>query len=420
VRTMKKLTAPKTGKPTNITGKSGTVTIYKTGAAFTLAWRAAGERKREKRKDWESAQARANEILSDLGSGTAHVRSFTAQESAVVDSCVQLLQSIKIPLGQAVREYVEAVTMLQGVTSVTDAVRGYLKTMESADIKPIKFADLGAEFMLSVGKRGLSERYRDDCRNRLAKLEKTIGTFQVTDLSANLLEKAIETATTGGNVSFNNYRSTLNAVLSFAQRRNYLPLDRRHQAELVEKREIHTAASIAIYTPQELRSILANIDERLLPFVCLGAFAGIRSAEIARMTWEQVDLRKGYILLDKGFTKTKRRRIIPICDALRGWIETIENRKGRIYEFTATGLDQLIRANWPQGIAKRKNGFRHSYGTYRFAQLQDEQKTSAEMGNSPKLLREHYAELATPEDAKAWFSIAPKRAKNITRLEAAA
>ena len=45
------------------------------------------------------------------------------------------------------------------------------------------------------------------------------------------------------------------------------------------------------------------------------------------------------------------------------------------------------------------------FGTYRFAELQDEQKVSAEMGNSPAELREHYAELADPQEAAQWFSV---------------
>lgn len=63
-------------------------------------------------------------------------------------------------------------------------------------------------------------------------------------------------------------------------------------------------------------------------------------------------------------------------------------------------------------VEKRANAFRHSYGTYRFAILKDEYKTSAEMGNSPNELRASYAELALPQDAEAWFSIMPVKKKH--------
>jgi len=71
-------------------------------------------------------------------------------------------------------------------------------------------------------------------------------------------------------------------------------------------------------------------------------------------------------------------------------------------------------------VDRRRNALRHSYGTYRFAELQDEQKVSAEMGNSPQELREHYAELATPQDAATWFSIKRETPANMVEISAAA
>jgi hypothetical protein len=74
-------------------------------------------------------------------------------------------------------------------------------------------------------------------------------------------------------------------------------------------------------------------------------------------------------------------------------------------------LGNALRAAWPRKadatplVERRRNALRHSFGTYRFAELQDEQKVSAEMGNSPGELREHYAELATPQEAAQWFSV---------------
>ena len=40
---------------------------------------------------------------------------------------------------------------------------------------------------------------------------------------------------------------------------------------------------IEIFTPGEMKEILAHADDRLIPFLTLGAFAGIRHAEIKRL-----------------------------------------------------------------------------------------------------------------------------------------
>ena len=144
------------------------------------------------------------------------------------------------------------------------------------------------------------------------------------------------------------------------------------------------------------------------------------------MRWEMIDLKKGFILLDRAFTKTRRRRIIPINAALRSWITLLHKKSGAIFDFrTSHELGNALRAAWPKDkdgkhlVDRRRNALRHSYGTYRFAELQDEQKVSAEMGNSPQELREHYAELAMPEDAATWFAIMRDTSENIVGMEAA-
>jgi integrase len=221
----------------------------------------------------------------------------------------------------------------------------------------------------------------------------------------------IEKSTSGGPRAFNNVRGTLGALFSFAQRRGYLPRDRNHEVSLVDPREDRSGGQIVVYTPEEFRMLLAHADKRLLPFLALGGLAGLRSSEICRVTWEMIDLDRGHILLGKEFTKTRRRRVVPVCPALASWLRPLRG-SGRIYEFEdSSSLNRMSVRHWPRDnqkkalVERRPNALRHSYGTYRFAVLQDEQKVSAEMGNSPQELREHYAELATPDQAKAWFGI---------------
>jgi integrase len=47
---------------------------------------------------------------------------------------------------------------------------------------------------------------------------------------------------------------------------------------------------IGIYTPAELSVMLTGIEAKFVPFVALGAFAGLRTAEIHRLEWQDIDL----------------------------------------------------------------------------------------------------------------------------------
>jgi len=411
---MKKTAIPKAGKPVTL----GSVKLYSTGSAFTLAWYAGGERKREKRNTLDSAQARAREINADLSNGSAHVRSFTAKQSAVIDTSIDLLREINVPLSTAVREYCEAFKILGGKASIAEAARKYFDDRKKQSLEPIKFGAACTLFNERNVTQGLSEAYRTSITKFLKRMAPALGASFIGDITNREIAAAVESTVTGGPRAFNNVLGAVSAVFAFARKQGYLPRLEKTEAELVERKEARSAETIAVYSSAELRTLLTSIPIEFVPFVALGALAGVRTSEIFRMEWRQIDLSKGYILLDRGFTKTKRRRVIPICEGLRSWIEPLHGGTGKIYNYSSSKkLGEAILEAWPETVEKRRNALRHSFGTYRFALLQDEMKVSAEMGNSPQELREHYAELATPSEGEEFFSVSRKGPKNISSFE---
>ena len=65
------------------------------------------------------------------------------------------------------------------------------------------------------------------------------------------------------------------------------------------------------------------------------------------------------------------------------------------------------------GIPARRNGLRHAFCTYHFAQHSNENLTAAQAGNSPAMIHAHYKGLATKADAEKWFNIStPKVSAN--------
>jgi integrase len=413
---------PKKSKPV----ACGRVKIYLTGNSFTLSWYADEDRKREKRATMEEARARAEEINRDLEAGRGHVRSFTIQETATVENCIEMLRDIGVPISVAVREFVDGYKILGDRASVSEACRKFMEERKKSALTPIKFDDVAAEFLQRTEKKKLSDAYLTASKKFLKRMSKYIGKSYIADISAKEIGAAVEKEVSGGPRAYNNLLGAVAAVFSYARKQGYLSRTEKTEAELVERRDAERIESIAIYSPDELHQLLNNIGDDLVPFVALGALAGIRTEEIFRMDWKMVDLRKGYILLDRIFTKTKRRRVIPINAALRSWIKPLHKVSGRIYDLRSSQeLGNALRAAWPKDkdgkhlVDRRRNALRHSYGTYRFAELQDEQKVSAEMGNSPQELREHYAELAMPEDAATWFAVMRDTPENIVNIKAA-
>jgi integrase len=129
-------------------------------------------------------------------------------------------------------------------------------------------------------------------------------------------------------------------------------------------------------------------------------------AELNRLDWSAFDLERGIIELRAGQAKTAARRLIPITDNLRAWIEPLP-RAGKVVRTVllhreVTALVRALKMEWPRNV------LRHSFITYRVAKVKSADQVALEAGNSPSVIFKNYRELATEAQADDWFGILPK------------
>ena len=134
--------------------------------------------------------------------------------------------------------------------------------------------------------------------------------------------------------------------------------------------------------------------------------SGIRAAEIERLEWSEIMWDRGYIEIKAAKAKTKARRLVPILPNLRAWLEPMKKEQGRVCFLRNLHL-RLTYFGEKSGVGWKQNALRHSFASYRLAEIQDAAKVALEMGNTPDKLFRHYRELVTPEAAKEWFAIIP-------------
>jgi integrase len=174
---------------------------------------------------------------------------------------------------------------------------------------------------------------------------------------------------------------------------------------------------------------LAAADEDFRPCLALGAFAGLRTAEIERLTWEDIDLPGRMIKIGASQSKTASRRIVPIHDNLAAWLAPYGARHGKVWAddpvtfvnrerqtATATGDAEAKQ----KAVKWQRNGLRHSYASYRFAQIGDAGRVAGELGNSAAVVHKHYRELVKPADAQRWFEVKPESPANVLTMPAKA
>jgi integrase len=165
-----------------------------------------------------------------------------------------------------------------------------------------------------------------------------------------------------------------------------------------------------IFAVDELRVLLETAQNQspdVLPMLAIGAFAGLRDAEIKRLDWSEVDLARGHIEIKAAKAKSARRRLVPIQPNLAAWLQPHSGTFGQVVPSAARGkLEQVRKAaglkHWP------KNGLRHSFASYRLAAIHDAPRVASELGHtSPQMLYSTYREVVRTEEAERYWKISP-------------
>lgn len=227
----------------------------------------------------------------------------------------------------------------------------------------------------------------------------------------------------------NNFRQQIITLFKFAIKRRYLPKDHdeMHAVELADEDN----GDIEIFTPLELRKLfnacLTPVEERgkmrdreaMVPYLAIAAFCGLRAAEIARLDWSEVHLTgaEHFIEVKASKAKTASRRTVPIPDNCASWLAPFVQESGPVCPFERADKQCFNYVGPAAKVDWKRNGLRHSFISYRLAQIKNVHQVSLEAGNSPQMVFAHYRQLVTETQATEWFGIVPpKDWKNIAPM----
>jgi hypothetical protein len=397
-------------------GKNGPCATVKFGSAsvpiylsestgrkrFILAYYRDGKRLRQSFSDLAAAKKEAMFVAQRIQSGMQHVTDLKPHERDNYKKAVELLDSLGIPLVAAVEDYVQARKLAESesLTSMANDYRRVFKPLTRRATVP----ELVAELLAAKKQDGASKAY-------VANLKTVLTRFGVA-FPGEILgigSSEIDGWLRGLNLAPKSRSGMLICVkvlFSFARSQNCLPAEQMTAAEQIKKMRIKDDEEISTFTPAEMRKILHAAPPHIVPILAIGAFTGIRMAELNRMSWSAFDLERGIIELRAGQAKTAARRLIPITDNLRAWIEPLP-RSGKVVRTEllhreVTALVRALKMEWPRNV------LRHSFITYRVAKVKSADQVALEAGNSPSVIFKNYRELATEEQADEWFGILPK------------
>jgi integrase len=420
----------KATKPISVRVGNVTVKIYRVRThgrpSFQVADYSSGKRQLISFSDESKARAEAGSIAAKLASREGDVLALTSQDRAAYLRALEVLKPTGTSIEMAANQFAEASKVLEGA-SLLEAARYYAKRHPSK-LPRKTVTEVVKEFIDAKEQAGRSLDYLADlhyrCGRFAAAFQCGIGDVTGADIREFLnnlisVRGTRKSAKLSGR-SVNNFRLAINTLFEFAKGRGYLPKDYDELMSIEAVDEVE--GEIEIFTPSEMFKLLMAAQSDFVPALAIGGFAGLRSKEIERLDWSQIQIARGFIEVKAWQArKTRARRLVPILPNLAPWLAPYANQTGPVWphsgdRFEAAKRETAIRAQ----VTWKHNALRHSFISYRLAEVKNENQVAMEAGNSPAMIHRHYRELVTPEEAKAWFSIAPERAANVTPMPAAA
>jgi len=164
-----------------------------------------------------------------------------------------------------------------------------------------------------------------------------------------------------------------------------------------------------------LRAAEGFENGRLVPYVALCMFGGLRPFEAARLKWEQVNLTDGEIRLKGTQTKTGKGRIVVICKTLKAWLNRYR-RSGEIYRSTYAVELKNLRASIGYGSKTEENPdlkpwvpdvLRHTAISHYFRATGSYGRTAEQFGNSEGIIKKHYQGRVSSADTKKFYALRP-------------
>lgn len=336
----------------------------------------------------------------------------------------------------------EAMSTLNGRASLLEAVNFWI--IHHPNIGGVTVRNMVDRYLADMERRNKRPHTLGDARRRLYRFCVEYGGLFATAINqTHIVDWLSENG--GKPANSNNYRKHLFAAFGFGVRHGIIssnPVDKVERASVDRTLPIHWSHNRV----SRLLYCAEIIYPRLLPYLAIMCFAGLRPNEAGRLDWSNVLLSDKIIRILPDTSKTRTARIVDISDNLNKWLETHKKVNGpiapsaimisrwrtRIAAASVLGeqvSDRIKKGSTLKGTHAKAMGLcwsaviqeakaverlwhqdvlRHTYATFWLAANHDINRLSQLMGNSPKIINAYYKGLATQRDALLFWNIYPQ------------
>jgi len=298
--------------------------------------------------------------------------------------------------------------------TISDAAAFYVAHLEASE-NSCTAAELVDKMITDKQRDGLSARHVNDLRSRLSVFAAKFNGQPVVTITTAEIDGWLRSLPVAP-VTRNHYRSVTVLAFNHAIAHGYAmsnPAMKTAKAKAVD-------SPPGILTVQQTAALLEAAAPELLPYVAIGAFAGLRRAEIERLDWRDIHFDGEQLIeVTAAKAKTARRRFVKIQPNLREWLAPVRKHSGKVTPENFVKQFEALReqagiTEWPD------NALRHSFASYHLAHFKDAAALAVEMGHTNSgMIFSHYRQLVRPKEVARYWSIKPVRAAKVIAFKAA-
>ena len=290
-----------------------------------------------------------------------------------------------------------------------------------AEENNLPVAEIVAEFIAYKATR-VKSRQLANLTDQLNRFAKDYGTAPISVITTAQIEKWLSSLRSRRNpkklkvtpllspLSRNHYRAALHALFAYASTpaRALCPIN---PVSHIEPEQVEACEPKA-YSPEDAAKIMQTaLDHKpeLVPVLALGLFAGLRVSEAQVFDLSKLDSKTDEFRVNSNKTGG---RIAPFTAACKSWLATKPRRNGNAWLKSPRAMvDEMSELFKLAKVEQIDNGARHSFISYRCAEVRNTAQVAEECGNSPATIKAHYREIVTTAAAEKFFAIRPEKSK---------
>ncbi len=229
-----------------------------------------------------------------------------------------------------------------------------------------------------------------------------------------------------------NDRSALNSFFNWCLSQNHCATNPIKNVVRIKVEEKDPVALPLAKVRALMNAAVEYKDGKLVPYFALGLFAALRpDAELANITWDDIDIEQRVIKVRGIGAKTRKRRVVEMSDSLVEWLTPHALKRTPIVGANFRKDRDAVRRAAGFGTRKEddettkhlvpwvEDYMRHTSISHHLAQHESDSKTAKWAGNSEDVIHAKYKALVTRKDAKEFWSIAPHNCEPVPLPKAA-